>query len=677
MSAAATATPPREQPAVEAAGARPRARVAEPRGAAGVALLVALLAACAYAAFANGAVALGDEAPLQAGLAVLGAVAGVLALGGGPLSARAAPLGWIAAGLLAAFAAWCAITLTWSLAPDASWQSANRALAYAVVVALALVAGASAPRGAERAARGLLAVAVAVALWALLGKTFPGLVDGTALSPRLRDPLGYWNALALLCVMGAPVAIRLAIDVARRPAARAAGLAALWLLIVVAALTYSRGGALALAAAVAALLVLGDRGLPALAALALAALFAAPGVALAFTRHALSDPASLGDRIAAGRGLAAVLAVSLVALLAAGRVVLRAEARVAWRPQWSRGIWTALAVLLAVSVIAVVASGAAASAVRDFGKADLAPSISAPSRLLSTNSGNRWTWWREAAGAWSAKPLFGHGAGSFEVLHLQYRDDLLQVRQPHDVPLQFLAETGVVGALLGLGGLVALLWAAVRGARRSPERVALVAAGAAWAVHMLVDWDWDIPGVTVFALLALGVAAAPAARGGPLRRRPAATVAAALAGWIALVSIALPALSDAKGRAALRTAAGRASPSQLRHAAAQADLAARLDPLAVEPRFAGAAIADRRGHVLEQRSLLLDAARRQPASAQAWLRLAFVAFDLGDRDGGAAAALKALALDPSNPRTRELAANAVSNLAPPADSPTATGTPLP
>ena len=79
----------------------------------------------------------------------------------------------------------------------------------------------------------------------------------------------------------------------------------------------------------------------------------------------------------------------------------------------------------------------------------------------------------------------------------------------------------------------------------------------------------------------------------------------------------------------------------------------------------------------EQRRLLLDAARRQPDSAQAWLRLAFVAFDLGDRDGALAAAQKALRLDPVNPGTRALAADAVANVAPPQDSPTATGTPLP
>src|SRR4051812_46403106 len=271
MSAAATATPPREPGAVPTAPAPPRARDQD-GGRAGLALLVALLAACAYAVFAHGAVQLGDEAPLQAAVAVLGTVAGVLALGGGPLSVRAAPLAWLAAALLAAFAAWCAITLAWSLAPDASWQAADRALTYAVIVALALIAGTSARRAGERAAAGLLVIAVAVALWALLGKVFPGIVDGTALSPRLRDPLGYWNALALVCVMGAPMAIRLAVDVARRPAVRAAGLAALWLLVVVAALTYSRGAALALAAAVGVLLALGDRRLPALGVLALGAL---------------------------------------------------------------------------------------------------------------------------------------------------------------------------------------------------------------------------------------------------------------------------------------------------------------------------------------------------------------------------------------------------------------------
>ena len=84
-----------------------------------------------------------------------------------------------------------------------------------------------------------------------------------------------------------------------------------------------------------------------------------------------------------------------------------------------------------------------------------------PARVLRSNSGNRWVWWREAAGAFSDEPLRGWGAGSFPLVHRRYRENDLPVRQAHSVPLQFLAETGLVGALLALGGLGLLGWAAV------------------------------------------------------------------------------------------------------------------------------------------------------------------------------------------------------------------------
>src|SRR3954453_5764581 len=101
MSAAATATPRSETPAARAG--RPPARAPRrPRPAGGALLLVALLAACAYAAFANGAVALGHEAPLQAGP---GAIA-LAALATGRAVPRAGPVAWAAVALLGAFAAW-------------------------------------------------------------------------------------------------------------------------------------------------------------------------------------------------------------------------------------------------------------------------------------------------------------------------------------------------------------------------------------------------------------------------------------------------------------------------------------------------------------------------------------------------------------------------------------------
>ena len=63
------------------------------RDVAASALLAALVGACAYAAFAHGAVELGDEAPLQAALALLALAVPGAALGAGRLVPRASGVG--------------------------------------------------------------------------------------------------------------------------------------------------------------------------------------------------------------------------------------------------------------------------------------------------------------------------------------------------------------------------------------------------------------------------------------------------------------------------------------------------------------------------------------------------------------------------------------------------------
>ena len=96
-----------------------------------------------------------------------------------------------------------------------------------------------------------------------------------------------------------------------------------------------------------------------------------------------------------------------------------------------------------------------------------------PARVLRTNSGNRWVWWEEAVRGFADRPVTGFGAGSFPMTHRRYRENTLEVLQPHSVPLEFLTETGLVGALLALGGLGLLIAAAVRGVRAreaGPER---------------------------------------------------------------------------------------------------------------------------------------------------------------------------------------------------------------
>lgn len=676
---------------------------------AGTALCWALLAALAYAVFADGAASFPDETRLQVALAALAALtcAGTLL---GPLRARAPALAWTAAALLLGFAAWSGVTLLWSVAPDRTWIEFNRALAYALVVALGIVAGASHPRALGRIAVGYLVLSVLVALYALGGKIAPGVHIGglidlnqTDVFSRLRAPLQYWNALALVCVMGMPIAMWLAIDTGRRLRVRLAGLAALWVLLLVLGLTYSRGGFLALAVAGVVFGALGSARLKGLLWLVLAMAGAAAPLAVAFTSsHLTGNAVALHERTGDGALMGLVALASLVALLGAGAALVRLERRVAWLPAHSRRVVWGLAALVTIAACVGVVrmaqgpggiSGAISREQDKLTKPHADP-ISDPARLLSTNSGNRWVWWKEAGGAAYDRPLGGWGAGSFPVVHLLYRDIGLPVNQPHSMPLQFLAETGIVGALLACGGGLLLLLAGLRYARALPrgsrERAlaaAVLAVGVAAAVHSAVDWDWEIPGATMPSLLLLGVLAGAAGRRVPPRQPEGRLVtrdgpgrALALAGAVALlclvaISSVLPDLADSKTRSAL-VAAG-ASHSELRAGFVEAELAARLNPLSAEPLLAAASLAKGLGEGRQARDKLLDAVRREPYDVDAWNALIAAEVEQGDGAGALRAAERAVALDPLNAAARAAASRVAAGVAQPALSATAIGTPLP
>jgi O-antigen ligase len=692
----------------------PAAAISEGPSRAGQRLLIGLVALCAYAAFARGATDLGAETRLQVlltGLALAAAVAWLGVAAPAPSIDRRAGA---ALGLLTGFAVWCGLSLLWSVAPADTWVEVNRTIEYALFLALALAAASRAADPTGIAARGFLAVAVAVALYALGGKVAPWVhigpidLDQTAIFSRLRAPLDYWNALGLVCVLGAPLALRIATDVTHDRPRRLRALLALGLLVVVLGLTYSRGGVLAFVVAVAATTWLGGPRLRGLAVVGLAAAAAAPGLAYAFSQGPLThDNVPLHDRVGPGLLLALVLAVSFVALFLAGRSLIAREARTPVDPaatsRVSRLLVRGVLAAAAIAVLLLIVSprgltGSISHEVDAFTQAKAVP-VTDPSRLLSTNSGNRWVWWKEAAGAFVDQPVGGWGAGSFPVTHLLYRQPpALNVQQPHNVPLQFLAETGIVGALLALGAIGLLIATAIRRVRALPdgrERAlagACVAGGLAWAVHCVVDWDWDIPGATLPALLLLGVAAraattstptrpsAPAAARRPPFRRPRSALAALAIVTLALAafgaSAILPDLSRSKAQQALAQAGSAKTDAQLADAQATAELAARLNPLAVEPLLDAAVIADRRGQRLAERGYLLRAVQRAPYDALPWIRLAYVAVTLGDRAGLLSAAHQALAVDPIGTASLVVAATAEPFIAVPQNSATATGTPL-
>ncbi len=672
---------------------------------AGAALLAALLAVLLYAVFADGAAAYPEEARVQVALCALATVTvGALLWRGGGLRLTGARAGWAGLGLLAAFAAWAGLSLAWSVAPSETWEEFNRATAYVLAVACALAAASWYPRAVWHGARAYAAIALAVALYALGGKVAPGLwlgpidLDQTEVLGRLRAPLEYWNALALFLAMAVPVVLRLAVDETRSAPARLAALAALPVYLVTLGLTFSRGGLIAALVAVAVTIALAGAGLRTLMYLGLALLASAPALTLGFTADDLTGNAvPLNEREWEGILLGLLLAASIALLALAGRAAMRAEDRVPWTPSRSRAVVRGLVAVIALA--AAVGLGAMTFSDRGltgtvshewerFRSSREAPAQFDPGRIASTNAGNRWVWWSEAVGAWWDRPLAGHGAGSFPVVHRQYRTNQLDVLQPHSVPLQFLSETGLAGLLLAGGGLLLLAFGALGAVRRlvpGPERglaAALFGASAAWLVHGFYDWDWDMPGVTLPALVFLGLLCARgtgvawSARGwSPGVRAGLLSASVLVLGTVALSAI-LPAWARSETDGALASVARTDSPARLERAQADADFAARLDTLSVEPLLAAAALAERRDRPRQARSYLVDAVRRQPSSVTAWLALARFSLERGDLVNGRIAMRRVLRLDPRNRTVPLLIAVEQATTVPANRSATATGTPL-
>jgi hypothetical protein len=688
-------------------GVRARSRRPKP----GTALLVALVAACTYAVFAHGGVGLPVQARLEIGIAIVSIGAAIGWLFSRTLSLRASTEAWIGVGLLFGFAVWCGVTLLWSVAPDNTWAQANRGVAYALVVVLAIAVGCSAPRAIERVATGWLIVAVTCALYALGGKLIPGVdvlgvsFDHTRFASRLREPLQYWNALGLVCVLAVPIALRMTTDVGRKPVVRCAAISALFVLTTCLGMTYSRGGLVAFMTAVVVMTLLGGQRLRGLAVLGATIVALIPVLSLAFTRPALKGiNIPLDQRTPDGIVLCLVMAGSLLGLLIAAWGMLRLEERAQWSEESTRLVWRGLGTTVAVFALIVVLGIATSKggpgqffddAWHEFTKTSQ-DKDSDPTRLVSSNSGNRWVWWKEAAGAWTDKPIGGWGAGSFPVTHLMYRQVPLDVLQPHNVPLQFLAETGIVGFVLGMGALGFLLFAALARVRamRGPDgrerdlAVALFAGAVAYVVHGIVDFDWDIPGVTIPALLFMGVLVAVPVRreersplatvapdGGSVGPRAAALVVVCVALGLVMVSSLLPAWADSKATSSLAVTT-RAGEPELQDAAAEAEAGARLDPTAVSSLLAAADLAQNRGRLVDARRYLLQAVDRQPYDVTAWRRLLNLALDTADRPGAKAAARRLLELDPIGPGTLALVGRLVLFSVPASGSATATGTPL-
>jgi len=295
-----------------------------------------------------------------AGLGAWLAVVGLLVLGVASRTALARPFYWVA-GLIGGLAFLSAISSFWSGSIELSVIEADRVLVYLGFFLAAFLIAQTAERR-QGFAEGL---AIAVALVALLGLTsrlLPHVLEvSNALGsgPRLRYPLGYWNANGAACGIGVALLLWMSRHSAWRWL-RWASVAALPAVLLTLYFTYSRGGLLALAVGVVCLLALSRDRLWLLGTLAAAGIGVVPAILAVQDRYSLAN--NVADQAAVDQGVTVLLvllagiALTLIAFAGLrvlegrnGKVTGRALA-VSRNPQVLRGI----AVTAAVAAIGLV-----------------------------------------------------------------------------------------------------------------------------------------------------------------------------------------------------------------------------------------------------------------------------------------------------------------------------------
>jgi hypothetical protein len=412
--------------------------------------------------------------------------------------------GRIALAGLVLLTAWTGLSIAWAPLSAPATDALQRDLLY--VAAFAAAAALLREPLARRAAEPLVALGVLVVVaYGLLDRLLPGVFTldrSTGAFGRLEQPLTYWNAMGALAAIGALLCARLAGDPARPRWLRAAAAAGGVPLAVGVWLSFSRGVFAALGVGLLALAALALTRAQ-LRAIAVALAAAVPAAIAAYVLHGVRGlEGSLAHRERDGLAMLAIL-LALSALAAAGTWLL-ARAELSGRLSAAQlPLPRAAAIALAVAVVAV-AGLVVGLAATDRGHA--AASGASAKRFASVES-NRYAYWKVALrDGFAADPLKGVGSGGFAVIWLEHRDVKERAKVAHSLYVETLAELGLVGIVLLLAFLGGVAGAAARAVRRAPAAAAgPVAVVILWATHCALDWDWQMPALTLPVLLLAGL----------------------------------------------------------------------------------------------------------------------------------------------------------------------------
>jgi hypothetical protein len=454
--------------------------------------------------------------------------------------------GWFL-GVFAAFVAWVALQATRPGAATRGVAELERDVLYLAIAwaGLELLHRET----AANALAGIGSAICALGLDGLLHVLSPIHIAADAYEGRLLfRPLGYANACGVLAAIGVVIALGAA---AR---SRAAGVALVPLMLAL-ALSGSRGAALALLVGLATA----------------AALHPQRGEFAGTALRLLPAPTALG--LFALRSHVTDVNVSS-AVVARDCVVVAVVACVAVSVQ------AVLALRLRHIVVPVVGA--------------------------TLGLGDRAAYWRVAWLDVRAHPLLGSGPGTFAREWLAHRTTPTGALNAHNLYLETLAELGPIGVTLLGATLVVPLVVVIR--RRSPIGAVAAGAYATFLAHAALDWDWQMPAVTIAGLLC-GICALRAAQDAlpsPRALRPMLALASVLALVVAAAGI---------GNAELARAARGRSVEAARTAAA-------LQPWSGEPRRLLAELLLARGDRAQARRLLRAALARDAGDVAAWYDLA-------------------------------------------------------
>jgi hypothetical protein len=449
--------------------------------------------------------------------------------------------GWVLGAGTVLFGSYVLLVLVsqaWSHAPGRAAVEFDRALVYLA----ALVLFGSIGRTRLRMVwllRGLLAAIFVICTSGLITRVLPHLWPTTPAlaNDRLSFPVSYWNAEGLVAAFGLILCVHFSSDRREHPVSRVLCAAAAPILAATLFFTFSRGAIGVTAIGVVAYLLVGR---PRLWLSALIAIGPPTAVTLKLCYDAnllaTLDPTtaggvSQGHRVAVAVAVCAVAAALLRALLSltVDRVLTRVRLPDAHRRRVMASIWGVLAVAVIVALVGLRGTivheyhGFTSPARPGGGSADLR------ARLTDPGNDGRFPVWRVAWHRFQAHPVLGQGAGTFENSWDRYRlDGSYFVVNAHSLYLENLDELGIVGLVL-LVALFLLVFAVTLARARGPDRPVYAAAFAvmlAWAIHAGVDWDWQMPVVTIvfFSLggfaLARSAPTTAAARATEDRRAP-------------------------------------------------------------------------------------------------------------------------------------------------------------